>query len=290
MKSYPLDHLVLPTRDLATAEQRLTALGFTVAPKGVHPFGTENCCIYLADGTFLEPLAVGDPDAADEAVRAGNQFVARDRDYRARLGEDGFSALVFGTGDADADHARYMAGGISAGGRLDFSRPFIDAMGKSDVASFRLAFARGRDWTDAFLFACERVNAPRVDRAALQTHKNGALAIDEVIAVSNDPGAQMQPLAIVANAASAASSGGELVLPNALVSVQDPAAFEARFAVPAVADSPFRLAAVVFDVADLGEAENILVNNAVLHHLRGDVLVVPAAPGQGAHFVFREKT
>ena len=48
-----LDHLVLPTTSLAVARDRLTTLGFTVAPDGVHPFGTVNCCIYLADGTFL---------------------------------------------------------------------------------------------------------------------------------------------------------------------------------------------------------------------------------------------
>ena len=57
----PLDHVVLPVADLGVARARLTALGFTVAPDGLHPFGTANCCVYLADGTFLEPLAVGDP-------------------------------------------------------------------------------------------------------------------------------------------------------------------------------------------------------------------------------------
>ena len=139
--TYSLDHLVLPTHDLATARARLGALGFTVAPQGTHPFGTVNRCVYFADGTFIEPLAVGDAGAAGQAAAAGNAFVERDRAFRARNGEEGFSAVVFGTDDADADHARYKAAHISAGQRLDFSRPFVDASGRRDTVSFRLAFA-----------------------------------------------------------------------------------------------------------------------------------------------------
>jgi hypothetical protein len=49
--THPLDHLVLPTGSLEVARARLAALGFVVAPTGIHPFGTENCCVFLADGT-----------------------------------------------------------------------------------------------------------------------------------------------------------------------------------------------------------------------------------------------
>ncbi|RUW46049.1 VOC family protein, partial [Mesorhizobium sp. M8A.F.Ca.ET.021.01.1.1] len=65
---HPLDHLVLPTQTVDTARIRLTALGFVVAPTGIHPFGTENCCVFLADGTYLEPLAIGSEQAATEAA------------------------------------------------------------------------------------------------------------------------------------------------------------------------------------------------------------------------------
>src|SRR5690606_2212806 len=100
--------------------------------------------------------------------------------------------------DADADHARYIEAGVSAGNRLDFSRPFTDAAGKSDTASFRLAFAGSEDAPDAFLFACERVNAPRVDRSALQAHANGVERIAEVVAISDDPAGQGRLLGLAA--------------------------------------------------------------------------------------------
>jgi hypothetical protein len=57
--AHPLDHLVLPTGSLDAVRSRLSSLGFIVAPTGIHPFGTENACVFLADGTYLEPLAVG---------------------------------------------------------------------------------------------------------------------------------------------------------------------------------------------------------------------------------------
>src|SRR5690606_25434611 len=100
MTTRSIDHLVLPTADLEIARARLRALGFTVAPEGLHPFGTKNACVYFADDTFIEPLAIADDALADEAMAAGNVFVARDRAFRAARGEEGFSAVVLATEDA----------------------------------------------------------------------------------------------------------------------------------------------------------------------------------------------
>lgn len=183
----PIDHCVLPMADLAVARERLTRLGFTVAPNGLHPFGTQNCCVYFADGTFLEPLAVADPTKTAQAALQGNVFVARDRSYRTRCGEEGFSALVFGTDDADTDHRQFVERGVSAGDPLSFSRPFTDASGKADVASFKLAFAADPGAPDVFFFTCERVNAPAVDRSALQRHRNGVVRIKAVLLATPNP-------------------------------------------------------------------------------------------------------
>lgn len=287
MTTHPLDHLVLPTRDLEIARARLGALGFTVAPRGTHPFGTVNCCVYFSDGTFVEPLAIGDAGAAERAAGAGNVFVHRDRAYRALNGDEGLSAVVFGTADADADHARYLAAGISAGQRLDFTRPFVDASGRQDEASFRLAFAAAPGTADAFVFACERANAPRVDRAALQVHENGASAIREVAAVADDPAGALRFLAEAAGAPSGAVSGNRLALPNAILSLYDPAGFERRFGT-AAEPSALRFAAVVLATADIEAPARRLAVAGIVHHLRGESLVVPRAAGQGAAFVFEE--
>jgi len=50
-----LDHLVLPVANIDVARKRYGQLGFTIGADAKHPFGTENCCIFFEDGTFLEP-------------------------------------------------------------------------------------------------------------------------------------------------------------------------------------------------------------------------------------------
>lgn len=284
--THPLDHLVLPTASLAVARARLTSLGFIVAPTGIHPFGTENCCVFFADGTYLEPLAVGDKQAAANAIADGNVFVARDRLYRASVGDEGFSAIVLGTGNADADHARYASAGLSAGDVLSFSRAFTDAAGKSDMASFKLAFASGDEATDAFLFACERINAPKIDRTALQAHANGVTGIAEIVAVSDAPSEQRGLISTVAGMKQ--ESGAVFNLPNAVIAVLEPAAFAARFGISAGLPTELRFAAIVFSVRSADATASLLADNAIQYDIAGNDIVVRPASGQGAAFIFRE--
>ena len=276
-----LDHVVLPTASLAVARERLTSLGFTVAPEGTHPFGTINCCIYLADGTFLEPLAVGDASAADRAVSENNVFVARDRSFRAAHGNEGFSAVVFASDDADADHREYVEAQVSAGPRLDFSRPFVDAGGHADVASFRLAFtAEPANTGDAFFFACERANAPKVDRSALQVHANGVRRVIAIEAKAADAASAADFLSTIARSdAGPVSDGTKVSLANA------------DFIVRAAAGSDnIQLDAIVFAVDDLAGVRALLAERGVEHDLDGHRLVIKPAPGQGAAFIFEEQT
>ena len=254
--THPLDHLVLPTASLAVARARLTSLGFIVAPTGIHPFGTENCCVFFADGTYLEPLAIGDGQTAARAIVDGNVFVARDRLYRASLGNEGFSAVVLGTGDADADHARYVSAGLSAGNGVSFSRAVTDAAGKSDMASLKRGLASGSGATDAFLFACERINAPKIDRTALQAHANGVTGIVEIVAVSDAPSAQAHLIETATGLEQ--GSGTAFGLPNAVISVLDPGAFTARFSLAAGEPSDLRFAAVIFSVRSVDVTARLL--------------------------------
>ncbi|ESX06013.1 hypothetical protein X769_04455 [Mesorhizobium sp. LSJC268A00] len=284
--THPLDHLVLPTASLAVARARLTSLGFIVAPTGIHPFGTENCCVFLADGTYLEPLAVGNEQLAASAIAGGNVFVARDRLYRARLGDEGFSAVVLATDDADADHARFIKAGLSAGDVLSFSRAFTDTAGKSDMASFKLAFAAGAETMDAFLFACERINAPQIDRTALQAHANGVTGIAEIVAVSGVPSEKRHLIETATGSRQRSSTAFDLA--NARLSVLKPAAFAERFGMSAGAPTDLRFAAIVFSARSVGAVARLLADNAVGHDIAGNEIVVQPASGQGAAFIFRE--
>jgi hypothetical protein len=287
--THPLDHLVLPARSLDAVRSRLVSLGFVVAPTGIHPFGTENACVFFADGTYLEPLAVGDEQATEQAIAAGNVFIARDRLYRERLGEEGFSAVVLGTGSADADHRRFVEAGFSAGDMLSFSRVFTDTNGNIDTASFKLAFAAGKEASDAFLFACERVNPPKIDRTALQAHANGVTGIVEVVAVSDAPSAQIGLISIATGAIAGLGAGNDAVrLPNAMLSVVAPETYLQRFGLASEPSSHLRFEAIVFSVRDKASVARALAAGAVDHNMSGDDIVVAPAPGQGAAFIFRE--
>jgi hypothetical protein len=293
-----IDHCVLPVADLGIARRRLTSLGFLVAPDGAHPFGTANCCVYLADGTFLEPLAQADDRDEREAARRGNMFTARDLAYRYRNGEEGFSALVFDTEDAAADHAEFVEAGFSGGNILDFSRGFTDASGKTDKASFRLAFAA--DWRapDCFFFTCQRVRVPVVDRSALQRHGNGATRIKGIV-LAGPHGSDFADFVLTAaNVASAEVDRGatRIKAENAVIELLEGRAMKDRFGVslpvdrgPAdrgPADQGLRLHAIRFGVREMGQTEALLRNAGIIYEKRDGGLVVHPAPGQGAIFVF----
>ena len=91
-----LDHVVLPVPNLEIARERLSSLGFTVAPDARHKFGSENACVFFENGTFFEPLAIGHRETVEADIMKGNNFLRRDAAYRFRNGDDGFSMVVIG--------------------------------------------------------------------------------------------------------------------------------------------------------------------------------------------------
>jgi hypothetical protein len=305
-----VDHLVLPTVGLEVARARLVSLGFTVAPVGIHPFGTANCCVFLADGTYLEPLAVADSAAAETAIASGNVFVARDASFRQVAGDEGLSAVVLSTDDAAADHDRFEQAGISAGSMLDFSRAFVDPAGNSAVASFRLAFATEASSPAAFAFSCQRINPPPADRTVLQAHDNGAVALSSIVAVSDDPAASAAFLAnvgqttvMVALGATGRHPGTQdersegcvsgthsatVSVRNASIEILDADAYLHRHGRPAPKGSGLRYAAIRFTVADIGATKALLRQRQVAFTSSGADILVASAPGQGVDFLFGE--
>ncbi len=141
-KPHPLDHVVLPVVNIDLARERLGKLGFTVAADARHPFGTENACVFFADKTYLEPLGVASVEESELSARQGNVFTARNQAFRFRCGEEGLSAIAFGTGDCGLDHKSFIDKGSSAGKMLEFSRTMKMPDGSESIGSFRLAFCR----------------------------------------------------------------------------------------------------------------------------------------------------
>jgi hypothetical protein len=285
-----IDHLVLPTGSLEAARARLSRLGFQVAPVGIHPFGTSNACIYLADGTFLEPLARSDESHAKAAAADGNLFVVRDAAYRSQCGEDGFSAIAFGTEDAAADHAAFRHEGYSAGPMLEFSRDFVDASGRSDRASFLLAFAADPDAPDVFFFTCQRVATPNADRSGLERHPNGVQGLKTVVLAASEAERFERFIRATSRAAINRRSNNRICLSaaNAAIELVDDAELVRQFGATCGQQRGLQARAIVFVVGNLRATRSWLESHDVDCEAKLRRLIVPPAPGQGAIFVFEE--
>lgn len=284
-----LDHLVLPVSSLSIARTRLTTLGFTVAEDASHPFGTENACVFFADQTYLEPLAVGERETCEAEARRGNVFIARDQAYRFRRGPDGFSAAVFLTGDAARDHAGFVDAGLSAGAMLEFGRSMRRADGTMAEARFRLAFAGDLRSPDFFGFTCQRLQPLPADRGSLQQHENGVTGIRGIVLSESNPTDFQYVLQelVGTRAVEAHSFGMDLQAANARISVLNGDGLAAFFGLArADGERGLRACAILFTVADLAATERLLAKRQIAYEIRGGRLLVAPAPGQGALLAF----
>ncbi|WP_419911801.1 VOC family protein [Hoeflea sp.] len=287
----PVDHLVLPTADLEVARARLASLGFTVAPEARHPFGTANACVFFSDGTYLEPVAIAQRELCEHAALGGNTFVKHDQAYRFRRGEEGISALVMRTENAEEDRRQFVKSGISAGLNLEFSRPFETPDGERVMAGFELAFAADLRAPDVFFFTCQRRNPAAVDRSALESHENGVTGIRQVVLSEQNPSDFQYLLQHVVQqrTVNAHSFGLDLAASNADIAALNAAGLEGFFGVKGGTHARgLRLRGLVFVVNDLHAMEQRLKDAGVAFAFVSGRLVVPEAAGQGAFFAFEQ--
>jgi len=255
-----LDHLVLPVANIDTARERLNALGFNVAPNGLHPFGTENCCVFFKDGTFLEPLGIAHRETCEAKALKGNTFVANDQAYRFRQGIEGFSSIVLKTDDAKADDKLYKSDGISGGKMVRF-------------------------------FTCQVLDAPKVDRSALQAHENGVVGISEILMSESNPTDFQYFFQTYLNQREmdVDSFGMSFETTNTKISVLSPAGLKAFFGLDVNChERGMKFEAAILSVKSISITAALLSKNGVIHHTMRDRLVVPPAEGQGTTMIFEE--
>ena len=288
---HPLDHLVLPVVNIDLARERLGKLGFTVAADARHPFGTENACVFFADKTYLEPLGVASVEESEASARKGNVFTARNQAFRFRCGDEGLSAVAFGTADAGRDHHNFVGKASSAGEMLQFSRPMTMPDGSESIAGFKLAFAADLRAPDLFLFSVERISPLPADRGALEAHANGVTGIAEVALCAPDAAAfgTFVGLAAGQSAIEKTGFGVKIAASNAKINLMTPEGLEAYFEIAVShAERGLRGRAILFNVADLAVTEAHLAANGVTYTRKNNRILVKPAPGQGTLFAFEE--
>lgn len=280
-----LDHLVLPVTTLMLARSRLTGLGFTVAPDARHPFGTGNCCVYLADRSYLEPITILDRNAADTAASEGLLFVKRLKRFTERQGE-GFAMVAVRSDDAEADAIRFAAAGLGSGPVFRFARPATLPDGSEGEIGIALAYADDPSAPDATLFACQRIAAEALFQPAYLEHPNGATGLGAAVAVAHEPEVFDRFVAVTAGSREPDEGMRKKTeLPSGPVGVLTPAAFRDRYGVqPPDPRRGLLFAALEIVVADLDRTVGYAGPTAIR---RRQFIVVPPTPGLSAVLAFR---
>ena len=286
-----IDHLVLAVRDLDAAAARYSALGFTLTPRALHPWGTANRLVQL-DGSFLEILAVAEPALIVAHGERRFSFGACNRDWlRAR---EGFSMLVFEGHDHLAERDEFAASGVLRDLEpFEFERVATLPDGSQRKVAFSLAFAIGEAAPALAMFTC-RQHAPELFwKPEYQDHANGARRVVEVAVVADRP-TEVAPLfAAVQGADAVQRVADERVLvatARGSIAILAPSAFAADYGAPPAADAPAgaHFAACRIGVSDLGAVEALLAANGVVTRWAPAGLTVPAGHLHGLTLAFAQ--
>lgn len=172
-----INHLVLTGRNLDAMRAAYHDLGFTITPRGQHPFGTGNSIIQLR-GSYLELVSVTVPQDVPEHSAGHFSFAAFNRDYLAR--HEGFSMMVLDTSDARADLERWRAAGLQTYAPYDFSRMAKMPDGADVTVGFSLAFVSHPSAPWLGVFACQHYRPEYYEQLEYLNHSNGALLVRDV--------------------------------------------------------------------------------------------------------------
>ena len=277
-----LDHAIILGRNLDAAEVRLAALGFRPTPRGHHSaaMGTANTTVMFADLTYIEVMGV----VADTPLNA---------DIRARLAiREGVAGLAFKTDDARAAAAEYAQAGIADGTAVDFARPVALPEGEREAA-FSIARLTPAATPGCFAFVCQHHTPEITWRPDYLDHPNGARGVREIVGLATDLDAIAQRFATIFGPERVSPSPDWVVIDGdrAMITFLTPAAFGARF--PGAPDkSPFplpHLAAITFEVPEIGAVEAILGDNGIAFTEAEDgSVMVPPSKAVGTLMLFRE--
>ena len=272
-----IDHVVIPTLDLAAQATLYRWLGFQVGARNRHPWGTENHIVQF-DGAFLELIGLGEgfeAPASDPCVFSFARFVA---EFLAR--REGLAMLVLRSSDAEADRRAFAAKGLGDFQRFDFARRAQRPDGSSVHVAFSLAFASCAALPQTGFFVCQQHFPENFWSPEAQVHPNGASAISGVVITHEAPGEIVEFLSGFVDAPPKPIAGGFSV---ASIECLTPDAFSRRFGAGAPGAEGHGLAAKRIAVADIAATATFLAERGVAFTRHDEMLIVDA---MGARLAF----
>lgn len=167
-----IDHIVIAVNDLFAASAAFEQAGFTVTHGGSHPTGTHNTLIPFADGSYLELIAIQDPE------------LAKDHPWFKKMsGKEGFVTFAVGADPLDYELERLASLEIAAVDRKDGARQRPDGQQLQWKSS-----ALQSDPLVALPFLIQDVTdrALRVPTGKEAEHKNGVKGTAGLTIVTSD--------------------------------------------------------------------------------------------------------
>ena len=178
-----IDHIVLAVHDLEAAADLYARLGFTLAPKASHPWGTDNVCIQLADETYIEHLAMARLDEVPEPAGDVFSFGAFNRDFLTR--REGFSMLAIEGNGPEDDRDRFAGQGLIVHSPSGMERDQRLPDGSVVRMAFRTQFATDLNLDgEATVFGCYKSPKEAFWNPHYQKHANGISGLDHVCIVT----------------------------------------------------------------------------------------------------------
>lgn len=166
-----IDHPLIAVRDLDTAIERFSALGFTMAPKSRHPWGTSTC-ISIMQQSLIEIVSVYDEGLLD-LLPAGDFHFGR-HVYTYLQQREGVALTALHSSDAEGDAATVEARGIVCQGTIKFGRDVVLPDGTPDRTSTTLKILHDPELPRLSNFICHQHRPDLIYVPKWSTHANGA--------------------------------------------------------------------------------------------------------------------
>jgi catechol 2,3-dioxygenase-like lactoylglutathione lyase family enzyme len=273
-----IDHCVVLVRNLDAARDRYERLGFTVAPRGLHPpdHGTGNHTVML-EREYVELMGVITPTPSNERWR------------RALAAREGLAAVALQTQSADAAAAEMNADGVALSTPEDFARPVVLPDGTKSQAAFRTTQFPPGVAPGFHLFCCEHRTRHITWLPELLRHANGAVALDHLLAASDDPRADAARVARLFAVTPEVEPDGAWAVDtgNSAIRFQTAQALAARYAGSDLTGLvPSGLVGMVLRTGSLAEAATALARGEVAHARTPSAIVVAPREACGILIVF----
>uniref|UniRef100_Q07NE6 Glyoxalase-like domain-containing protein n=1 Tax=Rhodopseudomonas palustris (strain BisA53) TaxID=316055 RepID=Q07NE6_RHOP5 len=281
-----LDHIVHAVYDLDAAAAFYARAGFSVGMRNQHPWGTHNRIVQLQD-SYIEILCVAEPDNILPHAARAFSFGAFQRDFLAT--GQGLSMLLMQSHDAQSDARAFAAAGFGDFDALDFAREGRLPDGSSVKLAFSLAFAVDPASKRAEFGTCQHHHPENFWNADLQRHANGAIRVEAVMLVADNPSDHHIFLGALTDVRDLHSSslGVAARTTGGAVEILEPVTFHDEFGVSLEAEGQgMAFAGLRIAVDDIDATAALLQAAGVGFAHRGGRLVLPPAEAFGATLVF----